>query len=157
MILDIKDLSSIENGASNKLVYVRGAFDILHAGHIDFLRYAKQQGDILIVGLISDQVIKQNKGKDRPIKPETDRLQVVNAIGVVDYAFIVPPPTASKSSTEIVIEALKPHIFVLFNEKLAYTEHFKKLLRRYDVRLILDNSNKKASTTQFVEKIRKTQ
>lgn len=61
----------------------------------------------------------------------------------------------SKSSTEIVIEALKPHVFVLFNEKPTYTEHFEKLLKQYDVKLILDNSTKKASTTQFVEKIRK--
>ena len=155
MILDIGELPSIKDREKNKIVYVRGAFDILHAGHIDFLEYAKQQGDILVAGIISDKVIKQNKGKDRPIKPETDRLQVINAIRSVDYAFVVPPPISSKSSTEIVIEVLKPHVFVLFNEKPTYTKYFEDLLKKSNVELILDNSSKKASTTQFVEKIRR--
>lgn len=64
---------------------------------------------------------------------EADRLQVINAIRSVDYAFIVPPPAASKSSTEIVIEALKSHVFVLFNEKPTYTEYFEKLLKQYNI------------------------
>lgn len=156
MILNTNELSSARNSMKGKIVYVRGAFDLLHSGHIEFLEYAKRQGDLLIVGIISDKVIKQNKGKDRPIKPEIDRLLVVNAIRSVDYAFIVPRPTASKSSTEIVIEALKPHIFVLFNEKTTYTEHFTKLIKKYDVELIIDNSDKKASTTQLVEKIKRS-
>lgn len=155
MILDIGELPSIKKREKNKIVYVRGAFDILHAGHIDFLEYAKQQGDVLVAGIISDEIIKQNKGKDRPIKPETDRLQVINAIRSVDYAFVVPRPTPSKSSTEIVIEALKPHVFVLFNEKPTYTKHFEDLFKKYNMELILDNSSKKASATQFVEKIRR--
>lgn len=155
MILGVSQLPSVKQGTKHKIVYVRGAFDILHAGHIEFLEYAKKQGDVLVVGVISDPVIRQNKGHDRPIKPETDRLQVINAIRSVDYAFIVPAPTAEKTSTEIVIEVLEPHVFVLFNEKITYTEHFKKLLQQHNIELVLDNSNKKASTTQFVKKIRK--
>lgn len=154
MILDVKELASIAKGTKNQIVYARGAFDILHAGHIEFLEYAKQQGEVLVIGIISDSIIRQNKGAGRPIKSELDRLQVINAIKSVDYAFIVPAPTKSKSSTEIVIEALRPHVFVLFNEKPAYTKHFEKLLGRHDIKLVLDNSNKKASTTQFVKKIK---
>lgn len=155
MILKFDDLLRIRNRVKGKIVYARGAFDILHAGHIEFLEFAKQQGDILVVGIIADEVIRQNKGKDRPIKNEVDRLQVIDALRSVDYAFIVPEPSTLKTSTENVIEALQPHVFALFNEKEKYTQHFEELLKRFGVKLVLDNSNKKASTTQFIEKIRK--
>ncbi len=155
MLLKFDDLLHLRNKTKGNIVYARGAFDILHAGHIEFLEYARQQGDVLVVGIIPDKVIKQNKGKDRPVKDETDRLHVINAIKSVDYAFIVPSPTESVTSTEFVIRALKPDVFVLFDEKQGYTQHFEKLLKQYGVRLILDKSNKISSTTSLVKKLRK--
>ena len=121
MILDIGDLPSIKDREKGKIVYARGAFDILHAGHIDFLEYAKQQGDVLIVGIISDQVIRQNKGADRPIKDERDRLEVMNAIRYADYTFIVPAPTNSKTHLRRLSLSFLNHMFLYYSMRKLNT------------------------------------
>jgi D-beta-D-heptose 7-phosphate kinase/D-beta-D-heptose 1-phosphate adenosyltransferase len=71
-----------------KVVFTNGCFDILHAGHISYLEFAKQQGDILILGLNSDLSVKRNKGDSRPINCEQDRATVVAALEFIDYIVI---------------------------------------------------------------------
>lgn len=154
MILNHTDLSQIRTRHKNTIIYARGAFDILHAGHIAFIEFAKQHGDILVLGIISNKVVSQSKGKDRPVKNEQDRVRVANAIKGIDYTFIVPPPTDTISSTELVIEQLHPDKFVLFNEKEAHTKHFQKLLKQHGIQLILDDSPKLSSTTALIERMR---
>src|SRR5216117_4422088 len=56
-----------------RLVVTNGCFDILHAGHVTYLEAARQQGDALLVGVNSDQSVRELKGHDRPINAETDR------------------------------------------------------------------------------------
>ena len=70
-----------------KVVFTNGCFDILHAGHIH-IEFAKQQGDILILGLNSDFSVKRNKGESRPINYEQDRAAVVAAIEFIDYVVL---------------------------------------------------------------------
>ncbi len=155
MILNYTDLPQVRSSCDGTIVYARGAFDILHAGHIAFIEFAQQHGDVLVLGVISDKVVGQSKGKDRPVKNQEDRVRVANAIKGVDYAFIVPSPTDALSSTELVIKQLRPDKFVLFNEKEVYTNHFQKLLGQCNVQLILDDSTKLSSTTALIQKMRK--
>ena len=68
-----------------KIVTINGCFDLLHAGHVHMLEEAKQQGDILIVGLNSDKSVKSYKGLSRPIIPEQDRAKMLAALSCVDY------------------------------------------------------------------------
>lgn len=152
MIINYKNLTQIAK--TGNIVYARGAFDLLHAGHIDFIEFAKKQGDILVLGIISDNVIRKNKGVGRPIRDENDRARVADSIKGVDYTFIVPEPTEDLSSTEIVLDLLKPDTFVLFDEKEAYTQHFRDLLNKHGTKLVLDKSDKRSSTTVLIEKMR---
>jgi rfaE bifunctional protein nucleotidyltransferase chain/domain len=72
--------------SSNKgvLVYTYGAFDLLHVGHIKILEAAAELGTKLIVGILSDEAIRERKGSDRPIQSQEDRMRIVGALACVD-------------------------------------------------------------------------
>ncbi|MFC1769012.1 adenylyltransferase/cytidyltransferase family protein [Nanoarchaeota archaeon] len=75
-------------GEGKTVVGCSGAFDILHVGHIKYLREAKAQGDVLIVFLNSDSSIKSYKSEDRPLNNENDRAEVLSALSIVDYVVV---------------------------------------------------------------------
>lgn len=99
----IKDLKS-EN---KKIVFTNGVFDILHAGHVDYLNKAKQSGDILIVGLNSDNSVKRIKGKKRPVVNQNERAFIISNLKAVDYVTFFEEDTP-----EELITALVPDILV---------------------------------------------
>jgi glycerol-3-phosphate cytidylyltransferase len=91
-----------------RLVFTNGVFDILHAGHVQYLQQAAQLGDLLIVGINSDNSVKRlNKGPNRPINPLEDRLAVVEALKPVAAAVAFQEDTP-----EQLIAALKPEVHV---------------------------------------------
>jgi D-beta-D-heptose 7-phosphate kinase/D-beta-D-heptose 1-phosphate adenosyltransferase len=67
-----------------RTVWVNGCFDVLHVGHIELLKYAKSLGDRLIVGIDTDERVKESKGEERPINTLLDRINMVKAIKYVD-------------------------------------------------------------------------
>ena len=71
-----------------KIAATNGCFDILHVGHVKYLKEAKKCGDVLVVGLNSDVSVKMLKGETRPINPQSDRAQVLAALNCVDYVVI---------------------------------------------------------------------
>tara|TARA_B100000941_G_C28352322_1_gene472508 strand:+ start:250 stop:714 length:465 start_codon:yes stop_codon:yes gene_type:complete len=90
-----------------KIVFTNGCFDILHPGHIHILDQAKSYGDILIVGLNSDESIKKLKGPKRPKVSQKDRLRILSSIKFVDYAILFEEDTPLK-----LIKKIKPNILV---------------------------------------------
>lgn len=93
--------------AGRRVVFTNGCFDILHHGHVDYLSKAKEQGDVLIVGLNTDNSVKRLKGAGRPIVEEGDRAAVIAALGVVDYVCLFDEDTPYE-----LIRALVPDILV---------------------------------------------
>ncbi len=75
-------------GEARKVVFTNGVFDLLHAGHIELLEYARNNGDLLIVGINDDASVKRLKGDERPIYPLAERMEVLSAVMYVDY--IIP-------------------------------------------------------------------
>jgi len=73
-----------------RLVVTNGCFDILHAGHVNYLEAARAQGDVLLVGLNSDASVRQLKGGNRPVNSETDRAIVLAALAAVDAVSVYP-------------------------------------------------------------------
>ena len=71
-----------------RIVFTNGCFDILHPGHIESLLFARQQGDVLVVGLNSDESVRRNKGQTRPIVPQAERAKVLAAVEYVDFVVI---------------------------------------------------------------------
>ncbi|HEY9697785.1 MAG TPA: D-glycero-beta-D-manno-heptose 1-phosphate adenylyltransferase [Trichocoleus sp.] len=93
--------------SGRKVVFTNGCFDILHAGHVTYLEQAKALGDILIVGVNSDESVRQLKGIGRPVNALTDRLTVLAALGCVDH--VVP---FSESTPHHLIQIVCPDVFV---------------------------------------------
>lgn len=93
--------------AGKKIVFTNGTFDILHAGHVDYLEKAKKFGAILIVGMNSDRSVKTYKDPSRPINPQQDRSRVLAALECVDHVVMFEEPTPLK-----LIVSVKPHVLV---------------------------------------------
>ncbi len=74
--------------AGKTLVFTNGCFDLIHAGHVSYLAFARAQGDALVVGLNSDASVRRNKGDLRPIVPQEDRATVLAALECVDYVVV---------------------------------------------------------------------
>ncbi len=89
------------------VVFTNGCFDILHVGHVDYLERAKNLGDILVVGLNSDESIRAIKGPGRPVNCQKDRARILAALGCVDFVTIFNDPTPA-----VLIKKISPEILV---------------------------------------------
>ncbi len=92
--------------AGRKLVFTNGAFDILHAGHVTYLQFAREQGDALCVGLNSDASVRRYKGDLRPVNPQDDRALVLAALECVDYVVIFDEDEPKELIGEIIPDVL---------------------------------------------------
>ena len=109
---DIAQLAEHYRKAGKKIILTQGSFDMLHIGHGRYLTTAKTYGDVLFVGIDSDEKIKKRKGPDRPIVPETERLEMVTYITAVDHAVI-------KNLTEPkweLIRLISPNVLITTKE-----------------------------------------
>ena len=91
--------------AGRRIVFTNGCFDILHAGHVQYLAAAKSEGDILVVGLNSDASVRRIKGDKRPIVPEGQRAEVLAGLACVDYIVLFDEPDPLR-----LIKALAPDV-----------------------------------------------
>jgi len=89
----IKEICLLRKRLGQRCVFTNGCFDILHAGHVDYLRQARDCGDFLVVGLNSDKSVRSIKGDTRPINSELDRAFVLASLSFVDYVVIFDDPT----------------------------------------------------------------
>ncbi len=103
--MNIQDLEQLRQ--SKKIVFTNGCFDILHVGHARYLEQAKALGDILVVGLNSDESVKRLKGPTRPIQTEEDRKELLLALKAVDMVVIFSEDTPLE-----LIKKIKPHFLV---------------------------------------------
>lgn len=92
--------------AGKKLVATNGCFDLLHVGHVRYLRAARALGDALVVGLNGDQSVRELKGSGRPLNNERDRAEVLAALESVDFVTIFPETRATR-----FIAAAHPSIY----------------------------------------------
>ena len=90
-----------------QIVFTNGCFDILHAGHVQYLERAKNLGDFLVVGLNSDRSVRKLKGKNRPVNSQNDRALVLAGLTAVDCILIFDEETPLN-----LIKKVQPHILV---------------------------------------------
>jgi len=89
------------------IVFTNGVFDLLHPGHLRYLKLARALGDVLIVGVNSDRSVRANKGPSRPVTPEAERAEVLSALACVEAAVIFDEETPWQ-----LIAALQPDVLV---------------------------------------------
>ncbi len=117
---------AVRQSAGARIVLTNGVFDIIHVGHVRYLREARSQGDLLVVALNDDaSVRKLNKGPGRPVNPEEARAEVMAALESVDYVTIF-----SESTAEQVVREVRPDIYVKGGDyKIEETPEGKAVLQ----------------------------
>jgi D-beta-D-heptose 7-phosphate kinase/D-beta-D-heptose 1-phosphate adenosyltransferase len=90
-----------------RVVFTNGVFDLLHPGHVRYLTAARAKGDVLVVGLNSDRSVRANKGPSRPVTPEQERAEILEALSVVDAVVLFDEETP-----QTIIDRLRPDVLV---------------------------------------------
>jgi D-beta-D-heptose 7-phosphate kinase/D-beta-D-heptose 1-phosphate adenosyltransferase len=125
-------------------IFTNGCFDIFHSGHLKILYKAKQLGDVLHVGINSDESIKKLKGKSRPIMSQDERFEIIASIKYVDRVYIFDDPTPIR-----LIEELMPDIIVKGGDWDPEDVVGKELAQVVTIPLISG-----VSTTKLIERIK---
>ena len=102
----IEELTNQIKKQGKTIVATNGCFDILHVGHVRYLKKSKEFGDVLIVGLNSDASVRSIKGPNRPINNEFDRAEVLCALNSVDYVVLF-----DEDSPRDLLELIKPNVY----------------------------------------------
>ncbi|MBI2628996.1 adenylyltransferase/cytidyltransferase family protein [Candidatus Pacearchaeota archaeon] len=116
VFIGVKDLTEIRKKFKDKkIVFCSGTFDLIHAGHVLFFEDCKKLGDILVVAVGNDNLIKKYKGKNRPIINERARLKMIDAIKPVDFCLIDLPVLDNDLFSPImpILEKLRPDIWAV--------------------------------------------
>jgi D-beta-D-heptose 7-phosphate kinase/D-beta-D-heptose 1-phosphate adenosyltransferase len=106
-IQDLKTELKKAKDRGQKIVFTNGCFDLLHVGHVRYLSEAKKLGDILVIGVNSDDSVKRLKGPTRPIQNESDRAEILHNLKAVDHTVIFKEDTP-----ENLIKEVRPDILV---------------------------------------------
>ncbi len=133
---------------NKKIVTTNGVFDILHPGHVQYLEEAKNRGDLLVVGVNSDESVRQNKGSKRPINDEISRISVVAALESVDYLFIF-----NEKYPKAWLKKIKPHFHVKADDYQIDRVIEKNVVEENGGKIILIPISKGYSTTNLIKKI----
>jgi rfaE bifunctional protein nucleotidyltransferase chain/domain len=136
--------------AGKTLVFTNGCFDILHAGHVQYLTFARQQGDALVIGLNSDASVKRNKGPLRPIVPEAERARVVAALEAVDYVVVF-----DEDEPRDLIAAVLPGVLVKGADWAHYVAG-RDIVEAHGGNVVLAELVEGRSTTDIIGKILQT-
>jgi D-beta-D-heptose 7-phosphate kinase/D-beta-D-heptose 1-phosphate adenosyltransferase len=139
---------ALDRAQGRTVVFTNGVFDILHAGHVDILRRAKQLGDVLVVGVNSDACTRRLKGPDRPVNREVDRAGTVAALDHVDHVVVFEEDTPAA-----LIRALHPHVHVKGDDYRAETLPEADAVREVGARIVILPRLGSLSTTNVIRRI----
>jgi len=131
------------------IVFTNGCFDVLHRGHIEFLKFCKLQGDIVVLGLNSDSSVKAIKGPDRPINNQHDRAAVLAALETVDYITVFDEPTPLN-----LIKKVKPDVLVKGQDWAQKGVVGREFVESYGGTVALAPIVEGKSSTATIEKIK---
>lgn len=150
-ILSHERLSMVLEGhhqAGRKIVFTNGCFDLLHAGHVQYLQKAKKLGDLLILGLNSDESIRRLKGDKRPLLHQTERAQILAALDCIDYITIFEDDTPLD-----LIRLLKPDVLAKGGDYVAAEVVGRDFVESYGGQLILLEFENGKSTTNIIDEV----
>jgi D-beta-D-heptose 7-phosphate kinase/D-beta-D-heptose 1-phosphate adenosyltransferase len=145
-----RELVEAQRAQGRVVVFTNGVFDILHPGHVRYLRDARALGDLLIVGVNSDRSVKAlNKAPDRPINSEAERAEVLSALASVDAVVIFDEETPHE-----IISALQPDVLVKGADWGENAIVGRDVVEASGGRVVRIELAKGYSTTSLIEKIR---
>ena len=144
----LKNILAGERQKSKAVVFTNGCFDLLHVGHVKYLQAARQLGDLLVLGLNSDDSIKRLKGPNRPLIGESERAHILAALDCIDYVVVFDEDTPLE-----LITTLRPDILVKGGDYTPEGVVGRELVESYGGRVELINFVDGKSTTNIINKI----
>lgn len=147
---ELKPIVARLKQGGRRVVWTNGCFDILHVGHITYLLKAREQGDVLVVGLNSDRSVRENKGPDRPVVNEQNRALVLSALECVDYVILFDGKTPMP-----LLEALKPDVYAKGGDYTIETivQPERRLVESYGGTIAIIPGVEGQSTTALIAKM----
>lgn len=148
---DLIDLRDQLKARGKKVVFTAGSWDLIHAGQCRYLEKAKAHGDILVVGVSSNEAIKRVKGPNKPILDEKIRAEMLTYLRCVDFVTILPEPSCQPS-----LGLLQPDIYITVKED--WTEDYKnskeyKTVNKYGGEVVVvDRQSIAISTTKIIQR-----
>ncbi|HUC90158.1 MAG TPA: adenylyltransferase/cytidyltransferase family protein [Patescibacteria group bacterium] len=134
-----------------KIVFTAGSWDLLHVGQCRYLEKAKAEGDILVVGVSSNEAIKRVKGPNKPILDEKIRAEMLAYIRPVDFVTILPEP-----SCQPTLGLLKPDVFITvredWTEEYKQSKEYKTVIKYGGEMQVVDRQSTSLSTTKIVQR-----
>jgi len=150
-IEDRKDLKKVVERLKKegkRVVFTNGCFDLIHVGHTRYLQEARKLGDVLIVGVNSDQSVMTIKGNKRPIIPEEERAEVLSALQCVDFVVIFHEPDPLN-----IISLLKPDVLVKGGDWGEDAIIGREVVESIGGKVVRIPEIKGASTSSIIDKI----
>ena len=149
---NLTDLSRIIRNARKTgqiVVFANGCFDLLHAGHIRYLEGARAEGDMLVVGINSDDSVRNLKGSDRPLMPESERAEILSALECVDHVIVFSDPTVDR-----ILSRLRPDVHAKGTDYSKETVPERETVLAYGGRIAIVGDPKDHSTREYLKIIR---
>lgn len=137
-----------DRAAGRTIAFANGVFDLLHVGHVRYLRAAAAEADRLIVAVNGDAVAAR-KGPGRPILAATDRAELVAALRGVDYVIVFPDDTVDR-----LLTAIKPDVHCKGTDYTADTVPERETVRAYGGRIAIVGDSKSHATRDLIARIR---
>jgi D-glycero-beta-D-manno-heptose 1-phosphate adenylyltransferase len=148
---NLMDLHDTLKEAKRKIVFTAGSWDLLHVGQTRYLEQAKSCGNILVVGVSSNEAIRKVKGKNKPILDEKIRAEMLTYLRSVDFVTILPEP-----SCQPTLGLLRPDVFITVKEDWAknYKEskEYRTVMQYGGAVKVVDRQSTKLSTTKIVQR-----
>ncbi len=148
-LVSLEALSSIINEArqaGRKTVFANGCFDLVHIGHIRYLKDAASYGDILIVAINSDQSVRRLKGKDRPVFSQQERAELLASIDCVDYIIIFEEDDVSR-----LLLSIKPDFHAKGTDYTENTVPERDIVASYGGKVIITGDKKTRSSRDLLK------
>lgn len=148
---DLMTLHEQLKAKGKRIVFTAGSWDLLHVGQCRYLERVKEQGDILVVGISSNEAIRKVKGPNKPVLDEKLRAEMLTYLRPVDFVTILPEPSCAPS-----LGLLKPDVFVTVNED--WTDEYKnskeyKTVTKYGGEvMVIDRQSTAVSTTKIIQR-----
>lgn len=131
-----------------KVVFANGCFDLLHVGHIRFLKGAKEKGDVLVLGLNSDASVRKLKGRGRPLVNQRERAEILSEFEFIDYLVIFNELTVDKT-----LETLLPTYHAKGTDYTKDTVPEKDMAKRLGIKIAIVGDSKRHSTRDLISTI----
>lgn len=150
-IVERSDLIKIvekERREGKRIVFANGCFDVLHVGHVRYLEAAKALGDLLIVGINSDEQARRLKGEGRPLMPQDQRAEIISSIEAVDLVTIFDEPTVAQ-----LLLALRPDIHAKGTDYTEDSVPERDVVRSFGGRVAIVGDPKDHSSSEMIEQV----